>query len=174
MHFTRSLLRWGLLAGLALGGATLVLGPDRVSAAFAVVCNKAQGAVDRVVSDPVAMRRQLEGLAKQYPDRIAEVRGEVAQGEMQISQYTHDIEIANRVVAMTTDHLGQLKALVSRAEESAQGTTRPVSIRFGGTKFNVDEAYTEARRINSVRGSYQDRLAADHQQLAFMTQQKDR
>lgn len=174
MFITRTLVRWGLVGGLALGGATLLLGPDRVAAGFAMIRGKAQGLVDNCVSDPVAMRRQLEGLAKQYPDRIAEVRGEVAQVEHQIAQYSHDIEIAKRVVALTTNDLGQLKALVSRAEESKQGSARPVSIRFGGTKFNVEEAYNEARRLNSVRGTYQDRLAADNQQLTFLTQQKDR
>jgi chromosome segregation ATPase len=159
---------------LALGGATLLLGPERVCGAFDMVRGKAQSLVDSAVSDPVAMRRQLEGLAKQYPDRIAEVRGEVAQVEHQIGQYAHDIEIAKRVVAMTTNDLGQLKALVSRAEESVQTTARPVSIRFGGTTFKVDEAYNEARRLNTVRGTYQDRMAADQQQLTFLTQQKDR
>ena len=174
MYITRSLVRWGLVGGLALGGVTLLVGPERVAAGFAMIRSKAQNVVDCAVSDPIAMRRQLEGLSKQYPDRIAEVRGEVAQIEHQIGQYAHDIEIANRVVAMTTDHLSQLKALVSRAEESAQGGVRPVAIRFGGVKFNVEEAYNEARRINNVRGSYQDSLASDQQQLTFLAQQKDR
>jgi len=161
MSITRSLVRIGLVGGLALGGATLLLGPERVCAGISMIRGKAQHVVDRVVSDPVAMRRQLEGLAKQYPDRIAEVRGELAQVEHQIGQYAHDIEIARRVVAMTTEDLGQLKTLVTRAQESAQSTTRPVAIRFGGSKFNLDEAYNEARRLNTVRGTYQDRLAAD-------------
>lgn len=174
MSITRSLVRIGLVGGLALGGATLLLGPQRVCAGFDMVRGKAQSVVDRVVSDPVAMRRQLEGLAKQYPDRIAEVRGELAQVEHQIGQYAHDIEIAKRVVAMTTDDLGQLKTLVTRAQESAASNTRPVAIRFGGAKFNIDEAYNEARRLNTVRGTYQDRLAADQQQITFLQQQKDR
>lgn len=174
MSIIRSLVRIGLVGGLALGGATLLLGPERVCAGFDMVRGKAQNVVDSVVSDPVAMRRQLEGLAKQYPDRIAEVRGELAQVEHQMGQYAHDIEIAKRVVAMTTEDLGQLKTLVTRAQESAQSTTRPVAIRFGGAKFNIDEAYNEARRLNNVRGTYQDRLAADQQQINFLAQQKDR
>ena len=174
MCITRSLLRWGLVGGLALGAVTLLVGPERVAASLSMIRSKAQSVVDSTVSDPVAMRRQLEGLAKQYPDRIAEVRGEVAQVSMQLAQYNHDIEIANRVVAMTTDDLGNLKTLVTRAEESTKTTARPVAIRYQGVKFNVDEAYNEARRINNVRGTYQERLASDQQQVAFLTQQKDR
>lgn len=174
MCITRSLLRWGLVGGLALGGMTLLVGPERVSAGLSMIRSKAQSCVDSAVSDPVAMRRQLEGLAKQYPDRIAEVRGEVAEVEHQLAQFSRDTEIANRVVAMATQDLGELKTLVARAEESVKTTARPVAIRFSGQKLNVEEAYNEARRINNVRGTYQDRLAADQQQVTFLTQQKDR
>jgi len=174
MCITRSLLRWGLVGGLALGGMTLLVGPDRVAAGLSVLRHKAQNVVDSAVSDPVAMRRQLEGLSKQYPDRIAEVRGEMAEVDHQLTQFTRDIEIAQRVVAMTTDDLGQLKTLVTRAEDSVKTTARPVAIRFEGQKFNLDEAYNEARRINNVRGTYQDRLASDQQQVTFLTQQRDR
>lgn len=174
MCITRSLLRWGLVGGLALGGMTLLVGPERVAAGLSVLRHKAQNVVDSAVSDPVAMRRQLEGLSRQYPDRIAEVRGEVAEVEHQLTQFNRDIEIAQRVVAMTTEDLGQLKTLVARAEDSVKSTSRPVAIRFEGQKFNIDEAYNEARRINNVRGTYQDRLASDQQQVTFLTQQKDR
>ena len=38
----------------------------------------------------------------------------------------------------------------------------------------MDQATSEARRINHVRVSYQDRLAANHQQLGLLQQQKAR
>jgi chromosome segregation ATPase len=174
MCITRSILRLGLVAALALGGTTLLIGKDRVAAGLSMIRSKAQNVVDTCVDDPVALRRQLEGLSGQYPDRIAEVRGEVAEVEHQLAQFTRDVEIATRVVAMTTDDLGELKELVARAEESAKSTARPVSIRFEGVKFDVEQAYTEALRINTVRGTYQDRIAHDNQQINFLTQQKDR
>lgn len=174
MCITRSILRIGLVGALALGGVTLLVGKDRVAAGISMIRSKAQNVVDTCVDDPVALRRQLEGLAGQYPDRIAEVRGEVAEVDHQLAQFTRDVEIATRVVAMTTEDLGQLKELVARAEDSAKSTARPVSIRFEGVKFDVEQAYTEARRINTVRGTYQDRIAHDNQQIAFLTQQKDR
>ena len=34
---------------------------------------------DEFVEDPVALRRQLAGLAEKYPERIAEVRAEIAE-----------------------------------------------------------------------------------------------
>lgn len=174
MFITRCVLRWGLVGAVALGAATWLIGGDRVAAGLASLRGKAQSAVDRLVDDPVVLRRQLQELSNQYPDRIAEVRGEIAEVDHQLAQFNRDVEIAQRVVAMTTRDLGELKTLVARAEEQAQSTTRPVSIRFGGVRFDIEEAYNEARRINNVRGTYQDRLAHDQQQIAFLTQQRER
>lgn len=174
MSITRSILRIGLVGALALGGVTLLVGKDRVAAGVAMIRTKAQHVVDRAVDDPIALRRQLEGLSKQYPDRIAQVRGEIAEVDHQLAQFVRDVEIAQRVVAMTTEDLGQLKELVARAEQSSTNGARPVAIRFEGVKFNVEQAYNEARRINSVRGTYQDRIAHDNQQIAFLSQQKER
>ena len=174
MCITRSILRIGLVGALALGGVTLLVGKDRVAAGISMIRHKAQNVVDNCVDDPVALRRQLQDLAGQYPDRIAEVRGEMGEVDHQLKQFTRDVGIAERVVAMAGEDLGQLKELVARAEESAKTTARPVSIRFEGVKFDVEQAYNEARRINNVRGTYQDRIANDNQQIAFLTEQKDR
>lgn len=174
MCITRSILRIGLVGALALGGVTLLVGKERVAAGLSMIRCKAQNVVDNCVDDPIALRRQLEGLANQYPDRISEVRGEMAEVEHQLAQFTRDVGIAQRVVAMTTQDLGQLKELVAKAEDSSKATARPVSIRFEGVKFDVEQAYNEARRINSVRGTYQDRIAHDNTQITFLSQQKDR
>jgi len=171
---TRCILRWGLISGLALGGATLLIGPERVKAGFTQIQSKAKGFVDDMVDDPVAIRHQLEELAKQYPDRISEVRGEMAEVQTQIGQFQRDVEIADRVVAMTTEDLRQLKTLVAQAESKQSGNARNVSFHFEGVRFNVQQAYTEAGRINEVRKTYQDRLAHDQQQLTFLTEQHNR
>lgn len=170
---TRCVLRWGLIGGVALGAAT-VIWPGHVKAGFAQLGETAQSIFGRAISDPVVLRQQLASLAEQYPNRIAEVRGELAQVDHQIKQYERDIEIAQRVVSMTTDDLGRLKTLVQRAETEAEATARPVSLRFDGVRFNIDQAYTEARRINNVRGTYRDRLAHDQQQMTFLQEQRGR
>lgn len=170
---TRGMLRWGLIGGLALGGLTLLVGPERVAAGLAQVRTKAQQVVDNVVDDPVALRRQLQELAEAYPDRIAEVQGEIAEVAHQMSQIDRDVQIARRVVAMTTDDLTELKALVTRAENARMASSgRAVFIRFDGVRFDMNQAITEANRINQVRLSYEDRLDADEQQLAFLNEQK--
>lgn len=171
---TRCIFRWGLVTGLALGGVTLLLGPERVATGFAQVRAKAQSVVDDCVDDPIALRRQLRELADEYPARIAEVRGEVAEVDHQLARFDEDIEIAARVVAMATDDLDELKALVDRAESERASGTRAVAIRMDGVRFDLDGAYAEGRRIQNVRVQYQDRLEADRFQKQFLGQQRDR
>ncbi len=61
---TRCIFRWGLISTLALGGATLLIGPERVTAGLAHVRAKAQSVVDGAMDNPVALRRRgsAEGL----------------------------------------------------------------------------------------------------------------
>ncbi|MHC4082650.1 MAG: hypothetical protein ACYSU2_15160 [Planctomycetota bacterium] len=167
----RFVLRWGLISALALGGASLLIGPERVAAGLACVRAKAQSVVDRAVDNPVALRRQLQDLADEYPDRIAKVQGEIAEVDHQLGQFERDSEIAARVVAMTTDDLSELKTLITRAE-GVEG--RAVYVRFDGVRFGLDQAYGEARRINNVRVTYDDRLSCNQQQLQLLSQQKAR
>ena len=174
MSFTRSIIRWGLISGLALGGLTLLIGPHKVAAGLHQIRANVQMVVDRALDEPAALRRQLEQMADQYPDRIATVRGELAEVEHQLAQFDRDSEIANRVVAMTTEDLTELKTLVVRAEANQNQPARAVFLRFKGVRFAVDQAYTEAQRINDVRLNYQDRAASNVQQTTMLAEQKAR
>ena len=171
MSITRCMFRWGLISTLALGGATLLVGPERMASGLAHVRAKAQSVVDSASDNPMVLRRQLADLAEEYPERIAAVQGEIAEVNHQISQFVHDSKVAARVVAMTTEDLGELKTLITKARE-VEG--RPVFVRFEGVRFGVDQAYGEARRIQNVRISYGDRVACNQQQLEVLHQQKAR
>jgi chromosome segregation ATPase len=172
---SRGLLRWGIIGGLALGGLTILIGPDRVGAAFDQLRMKARQAADDFVDDPIALRRQLQSLAEQYPTRIGQVRGELAEVERQMSQLAHDSEVAKRVVTMASDDLNRLRVAVSEGEPvSGQLIALRESQFASGKKSAIDVAKEEARRINNVRMSYQDRYASNKQQLEFLGQQKER
>jgi len=171
---TRCIVRTVVVGGLALGGATLLVGPERVAAGFNYMRDRAKLAVDTVMDDPIALRQQIHDLAQEYPERIAEVRAEIGNVERQMSEFTRDVGVSQRVLAMTTEDLGQLKTLVVRAKEEQASSTRPVSIRFEGVRFDINEAYAEGRRIDSIRKSFEDRLAQDEFQLKFLGEQKDR
>jgi chromosome segregation ATPase len=168
MSFTRSIIRWGLISGLALGGLTLLIGPQKVAYGLHRIRAQAQMIVDRVGDEPAALRHQLERMADQYPDRIATVRGELAEVEHQLAQFHRDAEISNRVVAMTTQDLTELKTLVVNVSNNRS------FLRFKGVRFDVAQAHTEGQRINDVRINYQDRAASNVQQISMLTEQKNR
>lgn len=170
---TRSVLRWGLIGGLALGAATFVLGPQRMMAGFDQVRVSAEGLVDHLVENPVALRRQLQTLAEAYPNRIAEVRGELVEVERQIAQLDRDNEVATRVVSNTTNDLRNLRDMLAEAETHV-GKGVPVSIRSNGVRLNVDDAKAEARRISEIRLAFQDRQDSNAHQLKFLGEQRDR
>ncbi len=171
---TRFIVRWGLIGGLALGGVTLLVGPKRVVACFNQLQEEASSIVDELVDDPVALRSQLDLLAREYPKRIAEITGEVSKIDHQMGLFEKDESIALNVVKLTTDDLGALKELVVIAEneESVSGT--PVSFWFDGVRYDLESAYTKARRIRTVRANYENRLAADRRQMELMCEQRDR
>lgn len=171
---TRSLFRWGLIGALVLGGTTWLIGGDRVAAGLSQLRSQARDMVTAYVDEPTALRNQLQQLAEQYPDRIATVRSEIAEVEHQLNEFQRDAEVAQRVVSMTNEDLTDLKALVTKAETKAESTTRPVSLRFDGVRFSINEAYEEANRIHKVRQAYADRLAHGEKQVQFLQKQRSR
>jgi len=170
---SKGLLRWGLLSVAVLGGTTILVGPSRVAGAFDQVRVTVVEAFDGFVDDPVALRRQLQGLADQYPDRIAEVRGEIAEVDGHLRQIEHDTNVANRVIALTSKDLEDIRvAVVEAAAESEAG--RKVSVRRGSFRVGIDQARSEARRVVTIRASYEDRLISAKQQTELLDKQRSR
>ena len=170
---SRSVLRWGLIGAVGLGGLAFLVGPERIATGFAQLRSKAQSVADDLVEDPVALRRQLQQLADRYPERIAEVRGELAEIERQKAQLEKDREVARRVVAMTTTDLERLQVAVAEGEVRA-ASGRTVAIRVNSRSVDLDDARGEARRIAAIRRTYQDRYAGDDTQVSFLDQQQER
>jgi phage shock protein A len=171
---SRFIVRWGIIGGLAVGGITLLVGPQRVMACLDQIRKEANTVVENLVDDPVALRRQLDDLAKQYPHRIAEVRGEIARLEQQLEQFLRDEQVSIRVVELTSVDLSVLRDLVDEAESMSTLGSDSVSIRFEGVRYDLESAYTEGRRIRTVRANYEDRLASDRRQMELLKEQRGR
>ncbi len=171
---TRFIVRWGLIGGLAIGGITILVGPQRVMACIDQLRQQANMVVEDLVDDPVALRRQLDDLAKQYPSRISEVRGEIVRLDHQLGQFQQDEQIALRVIELTTDDLAVLSELVDDAEAMSPLNSDSVYVRFEGVRYDLESAYAEGRRIRSVRANYEDRLASDRRQMGLLDEQRVR
>ena len=170
---TKSMLRWGLVSAAVLGGTTLLVGPDRVAAGFDQVRTMVTHVFEDFVDDPVALRRQVQGLADQYPDRIAEVRSEIAQIDVQLGQLSHDNEVAERVISLTTADIDEIRVAVTEAQASSEAG-RKVAIRRGSFRVGIEQAKSEARRIAGIRATYEDRTVGNGQQIAVLSTQRGR
>ena len=92
VSMTRFIFRWGLITGVVTGATVLSVGPERVWGGLAQIKAKAQSVVDYYIDDPIALRHQLQNLASEYPDRIADVQGELATVEHQLLEIQRDID----------------------------------------------------------------------------------
>jgi chromosome segregation ATPase len=173
MNICKTIVRWTLIAGIAVGGVTILIGPGRVAAAFETFQDQAGTLVDQYidVEEAKSLRAQLHTLAAVYPDRIAEIRGEIARIDSQIGQMAHDADVARRVVSMTESDLERLAGKVRQAEV---GGVRQVSLVKGDAGVDLEVAYKEGRRIQGIRSTYQERLVADQRQVELLHSQHDR
>lgn len=173
MTICKTILRWTIVGGLAVGGITLLVGPQRVAAAFGTIQKQASSIVDGYIDieEAQALRGRLHELAGAYPDRIAEIRGEVARVETQLTQFAHDADVARRVVVMTGSDLEQLAMKVQSAE---RGGFHNVSLITGDEGVQIDVAYREGRRIKGIHETYQERLVSDQRQMGMLETQHER
>ena len=93
MSFSKAIVRYTIITGLVGGAACLVAGPDRLSALAAQTRGKINAEIDKHIEDPIALRSQLRSLEGQYPERIASVRGDLAELREQATQLKRELEV---------------------------------------------------------------------------------
>ncbi|MFG0330931.1 MAG: hypothetical protein ACF8PN_13665 [Phycisphaerales bacterium] len=172
---TKTLFRTALIGGIAVGGLTLLVGPDRMAAGATQARHFVCSWFDDNVQDPVVMRQQLRKLQEQYPKQIRELRGSIAEVDAEITALERDSEIAGKVVGMTKKDLALLGGLVDEAKvHLAADTGREVLVQFQGRNLSVNQAYDAAKRIRQTAVNYADRLAANERDLELLRTQRHR
>lgn len=173
----KTIVRGAVITALVGGVAVAVAGPDRVCALFHSAQCKINGAIDSKISDPAALRSQLRSLEEQYPKRIADVRGDLAELNEQITQLDRELAVSKKVVAMADSDLSSMQSVLAKAEEArTAGTAQVVRVRFdaGERACNMDEAYGKANRVSQLRTAYAGRATDIERDLGYLGQQKDR
>lgn len=170
-----------VVAGAVGGTALVVAGPERLGAIGNQTRDSINTVIDRHIEDPVALRSQLRSLQEQYPSKIAEIRGDLAELQAQSSQLTRELEISQRVVAMTDNDLGTLQAMIGKAEAtqtampaSIGGVTPIVQIVFANENLNLTDAYARANHIREVKETYAAREADIARDQGYLSQQEQR
>jgi len=175
MALVKTAVRIAVIGGLATGAAVLVAGPERVAAIGGQVRTSVNKAIDSQIDDPVALRAQLRKLESQYPERIAEVRSDLAELDAQLEDLKKDQAVSEKVVALAKADYEALSPLIAKAEAArVESPYAVINVRFGGGTLTLDQAYARGTQINQTIGAYQTRAADAAQNIAFLDQQKQR
>lgn len=172
----KTVVRGAVITALVGGAAVAVAGPGRIHALFHHAQDSINNAIDANISDPVALREQLRSLEAQYPKKIADVRGDLAELNEQIGQLNRDLEVSKKVVTMADNDFSQMQNVLTKADEArATGVAQVVRVRFDGqTSCNLDDARAKATRVAQLRDAYSSRVTDIQRDLGYLGQQKDR
>jgi len=186
MCFAKHLVRYGVIAGLVGGTAALVAGPERIGALFTQTRNSINSCIDRNIDDPIALRVQMKQLEGEYPQRISEVRGDLAELREQISQLKREQAVSERVVTLANTDFEQMQNLLAKAQSTQSSITlasdtglapqAPHIIRvvFNGESLDMKQAFAKANKIQQIRGAYSNRMTEIERDLGYLAQQETR
>jgi peptidoglycan hydrolase CwlO-like protein len=172
----KTVVRAGVITAVVGGVAVAVAGPDRIRAVFHQARSSVHGAIDCNISDPIALRSQLRDLEGQYPKKIGDVRGDLAELNEQFAQLERELAVSRKVVAMADNDLESMQSVLTKAEEAkTSGVAQVVRVRFDGTSsMSMDDAYGKATRVGQLRTAYTQRVSDIERDLGYLGQQKDR
>jgi hypothetical protein len=176
MGITKTVVRAGVITALVGGAAIVIAGPDRASAVARQARTSVNGAIDSKISDPVALRAQLRTLEAQYPYRIGEVQGDLAELEQQMTLLRREMESSRLAASMADEDLSQMQAILTKAEEAkSQGLAQVVKVRFGEERpVSMDQAMAKANRVTMVRDAFNGKASDIERDLGYLEQQRDR
>lgn len=184
VSITKSIFRTVLIGGLVLGGATLIVGPHRMTAGLAQVKHTAITWFDSNLDDPVVIREQLRRLEQEYPERIREMQRSVSEVEGHIAALKKDNEVSTRVIGLAREDLTTLASLVERARSvqnasfqyhnGVTSSVTPVLVQFDGRNITVEQAYERGEHLKKTAIAHHDRLAANSRDLALLESQRER
>jgi predicted RNase H-like nuclease (RuvC/YqgF family) len=175
MGFIKPVIWIGVAGTVAAGTAVAVMGGPRACALFEQTRSKINASIDTRIDDPVALRQQLRELESQYPGRIAEVRGDLAELTSQIGQLEREQKVSARVVELAEADLGEIKSLLAKAETArTENGFALVRVRFGDDSLDLEDAYGKANQISQLRGAYASKTADIEGNLEVLRQQETR
>ncbi len=180
---SKFILRGAVVGAIGLGAAAVIAGPSRIGSLFTQARSVINDKIDANITDPVALRAQMHDLAAQYPKRIGEVRGDLAQLKEQQAQLTRDLAVSTRVVSMADTDLDKLSAALGHAEAAqvqnasfggGQGDNveHRVVIVFKNERLEPAQAQTKSNQIAATRNAYAQRAADIQRDLGYLTQQE--
>ena len=161
------------LSAAVLGGTAMIVGPERVGAMADQVTSQIETRFDDNLDDPVVLRRQLEKIRRQYPERIRTVRRDLASLQEELRRLEHEQAVSSRVVQMVDRDLAVIGPALEEAKaQLASNGPRLAAIEFDGEVLSLRRARIKAREIERTRTAHAARAAdAAHNLKSLQTQE---
>jgi chromosome segregation ATPase len=165
-----------VLSGAGLGAALLLAGPQRTHAMIDQVHTDLLQHIDENVDDPSALRTQLRNLEAEYPERISQVRGDLAELRQQIRQLEREEAICERVVEMANSDFTSLEPVFKEATAMRlNGGKSAVSVVSWDDKvYSYDRAANQLNQVRQTLMAYTNRAADARHDLTYLGQQENR
>ena len=151
----------GVIAGAAIGATVLIAGPERSAAILDQLQDSVVQTIDENLEDPVALRAQLRELENEYPERIADLRGDLGELQGQIRQLEREKEVSDRVVVLAQRDLEQL------GESS-------LALASNENPYYQHQSESRARQIRQTQAVYSNRASEASHDLVYLRQQESR
>ena len=137
------------------------------------------GLLDRIdanVDDPAALRTQLRNLEAEYPERIGQVRGDLAELRQQMRQLAKDQAICERVVEMAQADFQGLEPVFTEATamRASQGHGSVAVVAWDDKVYSYDRAATQLNQVRQTIVAYTNRAADAKHDLSYLRQQEGR
>jgi chromosome segregation ATPase len=165
-----------VLTGAALGGALLIAGPQRTHAVIDQVHTSILDRIDAKVDDPSALRTQLRNLEAEYPERIGQVRGDLAELRQQIRQLEKDQAICERVVEMAQTDYSSLEPVFNEATamRASKGNSSVAVVAWDDKVYTYDRAAIQLNQVRQTILAYTNRAGDAKHDLTYLRQQEGR
>jgi hypothetical protein len=176
MGITKTVVRAGVITALVGGAAVVIAGPERMCAVVTQTRHSVNKTIDKSISDPVALRAQLRTLEAQYPYRIEEVQGDLADLEQQMTLLRRDMESSRLAASMADEDLSQMHDVLTKAQDAKdQGLAQVVKVRFGEERpVSLEQATSKATRVMQVRDAFIAKAGDIERDLGYLEQQHER
>lgn len=182
--FIKKIFRLGAITAGVLGLTTIAayaaLGESRTKAMVHQMHGKVLERIDKEIEDPSALRSQLGEMEREYPERIAQVRADLAELDGEIRGLEREQAVSERVVALVDEDLGHLQGELAAAQVSPEGTNGTSAlvavraVRVDDEVLSPKRAQSKLRQMQEQRLVYANRAADAEHDMLYLQKQRER
>jgi chromosome segregation ATPase len=149
------------------------MGRHRTEAVVHGIHDNLLDSIDEHLDNPALMRSQLRELEREYPQRIAQVQGDLAQLRHEMKSLEQEVAVSERVVVLAERDLERLGTQVA-SQLPAEAGARLASVRLDDRVYTPDSAHAQLERVRATRSTYASRAADARHDLGYLVKQAGR